>query len=162
MKRLAAVKKGAVRKIAQMKMSIAKSIREKGVALPQDLHDDVRSVMNAQREKNDIIYPKGSFRRLFWDQQFKAACAMSASGIRWHPVMIRLALSLKMARSSAYHIMRTAGVIESPSERTLRDYSNFSKQKPVFTTTLTTSCWLRHNSTASPKHRNTSLSYLIK
>ena len=105
LKRLATVKKGAERKIAQMKRSITKSIREKGVALPQDLHDDVRSVMNAQGEKIDDIYPKGTFRRLFWDQQFKAASAKSASGMRWHPVMIRLALSLKMASSSAYHIM---------------------------------------------------------
>ena len=129
LKRLATVKKAAERKIVQMRKSIAKSIREKGVALPQDLHDDVTSVMNAQGEKIDDIYPKGTFRRLFWDQQFKAASAKSASGMRWHPVMIRLALSLKMASSSAYHIMRTAGVIQLPSERTL---SNFSKQKTGF------------------------------
>ena len=69
LKRLATVKKGAVRKFAQIKRSITKSIREKGVALPQDLHDDVRSVMNAQGEKIDDIYPKVTFRRLFWDQQ---------------------------------------------------------------------------------------------
>ena len=112
-------------------MSITKSIREIGDALPQDLHDNVRSVMNAQGEKFDDIYPKGTFRRLFWDKQFKAACEKSASGMRWHPVMIRLALSLKMARSTAYHTMRTAGVIQLPLEQILRD-SNFSKQKTGF------------------------------
>ena len=42
--------------------------------------------------------------------------------MRWHPLMIKWALHLRMLSSAAYHATRTAGFIALPSERTLRDY----------------------------------------
>ena len=52
--------------------------------------------------------------------------------MRWHPMMIRWALNLKMISSAGYHAMRTAGFILLPSERTLRDYTHYFKEKPGF------------------------------
>ena len=46
--------------------------------------------------------------------------------------MIRWCLNLKMISSAAYHAMRSAGFVTLPSERTLRDYSNFFQSKPGF------------------------------
>ena len=42
--------------------------------------------------------------------------------MRWHPMMIKWALHLRMLSSAAYHAVRSAGFMTMPSERTLRDY----------------------------------------
>ena len=77
-------------------------------------------------------FPADSFQRLFWDQQIQAAKAKK-TGIRWHPMMIRWCLNLKLLSSAAYS-MRTAGVINLPSERTLRDYSHYIESAEGFQT----------------------------
>ncbi len=57
---------------------------------------------------------------------------MNAKQMRWHPMMIRWCLNLKLLSSSAYHSLRTSGFIKLPSERTLRDYTNYFKSKEGF------------------------------
>ena len=52
--------------------------------------------------------------------------------VRWHPVMIKWCLNLKLLSSSAYHALRTSGFVKLPSERTLRDYTNYFTNKPGF------------------------------
>ena len=70
-------------------------------------------------------YPKGSFKRVFWDQQLEASKGKDSRQIRWHPAMIKWCLHLKFISSGAYHALRNAGVITLPSERTLRDYTHW-------------------------------------
>ena len=77
-------------------------------------------------------FPEGSFKRLFWDQQLQAARLSDARQMRWHPVMIRWCLNLKMLSSAAYHAMRTSDFISLPSERTLRDYTHYVQARPGF------------------------------
>ena len=55
-------------------------------------------------------------------EKLKADAMASLNIIRW-------CLNLKLMSSSSYHGMRTAGFIKLPSERTLRDYSNYFKSK---------------------------------
>ena len=133
---LAQEKKLAARKISRMTSAIDKLISKEGVTLETDMHSDFCEVTKEQEAKIDELFPKETFKRIFWDQQLKAASLKSASGMRWHPLILRLALSLKMASSSAYHIMRTSGVIRLPSERTLRDYTHFCKQSTGFSREL--------------------------
>ena len=49
--------------------------------------------------------------------------------VRWHPLITRWCLNLKLMSSSAYHATRTAGFIKFPSERTLRDYTHYFKHR---------------------------------
>ena len=57
----------------------------------------------------------------FWDEQLKAAAAKDPRQVRWHPVLIKWCLNLKLLSSSAYHAMKTSGFLKLPSERTLRE-----------------------------------------
>ena len=41
--------------------------------------------------------------------------------------MIKWCLSLKLLSSSCYNALRSSGLIKLPSERTLRDYTNWTK-----------------------------------
>ena len=56
----------------------------------------------------------------------------NSKSMKWHPMMIRWCLNLKLLSSSAYHALRTSGFLKLPSERTLRDYTHFIKTRPGF------------------------------
>ncbi len=46
--------------------------------------------------------------------------------------MIKRCLNLKLLSTSAYHALRTSGFLVLPSERTLRDYTNYFTNRPGF------------------------------
>ena len=98
-------------------------------SVEQDVHTDLLEVMNNHNDEVCKIYPEGTFARLFWKEQQKAASAKSK---RWHPLMIKWCLNLKLMSSSAYHTLRTSGFIQLPSERTLRDYTHYFKSTSGF------------------------------
>ena len=62
----------------------------------------------------------------------KAAMVKDSRQMRWHPMLIRWCLNLKLLSTSAYHSLRTSGFMKLPSERTLRDYTNFFQSKVGF------------------------------
>lgn len=77
-------------------------------------------------------YAEGSFARLLWEEQLKATSAKDPRQVRWHPVLIKWCLNLKLLSGSAYHALRTSGFLRLPSERTLRDYIHYFSSKPGF------------------------------
>ena len=97
-----------------------------------NLHNDQVAIMEDKSQEINEKYPTGTFKNLFWEQQLKAAKDKGSKGFRWHPMMIRWCLNLKMVSSAAYHAMRSEGFVTLPSERTLQDYSNFFQSKPGF------------------------------
>ena len=122
----------AEREVKRLQTIIEKLTNQNGVSVDPSLGQDLVTIMDEKSDEIAWIYHPGSFKRLFWEQQLKAAKAKGVSGMRWHPVMIRWALNLKMISSAGYHAMRTAGFIQLPSERTLRDYTHFYEAKPGF------------------------------
>ena len=71
------------------------------------------------------------FMQLFWEQQ-KRLFTRSASGVRFHPMIIRYCLSLATKSPSVYEEMRKSGVLVLPSLRTLRDYKNYIRPTTGF------------------------------
>ena len=117
-------------KIARLEKKIANVIKNGGVEVDNGLHDDLVSIMNSEdASKLTTAFPKGSFRELFWSQQLKAALAKNKRQIKWHPLIIRWCLALKLSSSAAYRTMRDTGFISLPSERTLRDYTHIFQSK---------------------------------
>lgn len=78
------------------------------------------------------IDPDGSFAKLFWDEQLKAASVSNPTQVRWHPVIIKWCLNLKLLSSSSYHALRTSGFVKLPSDRTLRLYTHYFTNKVGF------------------------------
>ena len=62
----------------------------------------------------------------------KPATANDARQIRWHSVIIKWCLNLKLMSSSMYHALRSSGFVKLPSERTLRDYTHYFNIRPGF------------------------------
>ena len=68
---------------------------------------------------------------LFWQQQ-KKMFSSSATGVRFHPMIIRYCLSLPAKSPSCYKELRNSGILLLLSQRTLRDYRNFIRPKRGF------------------------------
>lgn len=52
--------------------------------------------------------------------------------MKWHPLMIRWCIYLRHLSSRAYDTLRVSGVIQLPSQRTLRDYTYYTEAKHGF------------------------------
>ena len=96
-----------------------------GNTVDESLHSDLFTIMKENREQINSTYPEGSFARLFWEEQFKAATVKDPRQMRWHPTIIKWCLNLKLISGAAYHAVGASNFIKLPSERTLRDYTNY-------------------------------------
>ena len=92
----------ARRHAKRLEERLKKAIDDFGEEVDGKLHDDLCSIML----QNDSIirerFPPESFCRLFWEQQKKAVQAKSASGVRWHPLIIKWCLHLHHLSGSGY------------------------------------------------------------
>ena len=66
--------------------------------------------------------------KFFWQEQMKLLQS-AKMGRRYHPQVIRFALSIHSKCPSAYRELRDSGARILPSERVLRDYKNYFKPK---------------------------------
>ena len=120
------------KEIKRLKLKIEKLSTLNGVIVDEPLHQELSTIMDEQNQSIESKFPEGTFRRLFWQQQLKAAQITDSRQMRWHPMMIKWCLNLKLLSTSAYHSLRTSGFNKLPSERTLRDYTHYFKSEPGF------------------------------
>jgi len=113
------------KEVARLRKKISEIAKHNNVVLDSNLNSDLASVMKERTEKVHQECPEGSFRRVFWDQQLKSAKVKNPKQMRWHPAVIKWCLHLKYISSGCYHAVRSSGLLCLPSERTLRDYSNW-------------------------------------
>ena len=71
------------------------------IDVDSSLHADILCIMNDNDCKVTL------FRRLFCEEQLKAAKCKDARQMQWHPTMIKWCLNLKILSSSAYKSLRT-------------------------------------------------------
>ena len=123
--------RGAEQTVQQLTAKI-EALMKHGESIDSAMHTDILSIMTDKTDEIRKTYAEGSFSRLFWEEQLRAASHKDPRQVRWHPLIIRWCLNLKLMSSSAYHAFRTAGFIKLPCERTLRDYTNYFESKPGF------------------------------
>ncbi|SMN01866.1 hypothetical protein SPONN_135 [uncultured Candidatus Thioglobus sp.] len=117
----------AEHQVLKLKEKITKITSEFGDKIDSGLQSDLLAIMNEKTDAIHSVYSEGSFSRLFWDQQLRAASASNLCQMRWHPLIIKWCLNLKLISSGAYHALRSTGFVKLPSERTLRDYTHYFK-----------------------------------
>ena len=119
--------KVANKEVIRLQKLLENTTQRDGVSLSSDVHNTLFGVMKENAPKIEKAFPEGSFRQLFWRQQFEAASKTDARQMRWHPMMIKWCLYLKLRSSSTYHALRSSGCLTLPTERTLRDYTHYFK-----------------------------------
>ena len=124
---LAVENKASQRRLDSLTAQIQARYAEKSVAVDSDLDADLAAIMTTESTTVEAVLPEGSFRKLFWQQQMKALSCKDPRQRRWHPLMIKWCLNLKLMSSAAYHNLQASGMLVMPSERTLRDYANVVK-----------------------------------
>ena len=134
-KRMSALKSEVSRRqkeVARLKSKLKETTEKCGVFVEKELEDDLETIMHEKTAEISEKFASGSFQRLFWDQQLEAGKVRDKRRIRWHPMLIRWCLSLKMLSSSSYNALRSSNILVLPSERTLRDYTHSVQAKPGF------------------------------
>ena len=124
--------KSAEIEITRLKEKVLSLIQKNGEEVDSGLHGDLSSIVQENMKNMHAAFPEGMFRRVLWDSQIENSKKSDARQYRWHPVMIKWCLNLKLISSSAYHAMQSSGFITLPSERTLRDYTNCIKSVPGY------------------------------
>ena len=97
-------------------------IKKDGVGISDALENDILKIMGGQ---NLECTPHMKF---FWEQQMELLQTQKM-GRRYHPQIIRFALSLHGKSAAAYRELQESGALILPSERVLRDYKNYFKPK---------------------------------
>ncbi len=118
--------------VLHLQERVKKLTQTEGEHLDVDFQSDLISIMNSNKNNVKEAYRDGSFPKLFWDEQLKAASLSDPRQVRWHPVIIKWCLNLKLLSSASYHALRSSGFIKLPSDRTLRDYTHYFQNKTGF------------------------------
>ena len=100
--------------------SVQAQIENDSIAVSETLEKDVLTIMGGQNLETT------THMKFFWEQQ---VCLRQANklGRRFHPQVIRFALSIHAKSASAYRELRDSGALILPSEHVLRDYKNYFK-----------------------------------
>ncbi len=88
------------KKLNAMTKKLDMLLKKQGEKVDKGLHDDLLTIMKEKNFEIDKSFASDSFRRIFWEQQFKAASLKDPRQMRWHPIIIRWCLNLKMISSA--------------------------------------------------------------
>ena len=116
----------------EIQQSLTTKVEKKGIQLHNDIHNDLLSIMQENSQEIENNFPNDSFRQLFWKQQFEAALKSNPKQMKWHPLMIKWCLSIKLKSSTTYETLCKSGLLRLPSQRTLRDYTHVIKPTSGF------------------------------
>ena len=97
------------RKVASLTAKV-QALHSKGLTVDETLDGDLVSIMQSESSKVQDTLPDGSFRKLFWQEQMKALSCRDPHQRRWHLMIIKWCLNLRMLSTAAYHNMRTMGM----------------------------------------------------
>jgi hypothetical protein len=101
---------------------LQRRIEQDGIGISETFEKDILTIMGRQ---NLETTPHMKF---FWQEQMKLLQS-SKMGTRYHPQIIRFALSIHSKSPSAYRELQDSGALVLPRERVLRDYKNYFKPK---------------------------------
>ena len=87
--RLRVKRKICQQKVKRLEEKIGMLIEEKGVLVSEELSEDLVRSMDESTPGIMEKYPPGSFRRIFWEQQQRAASLKDSRSMKWEPAMIR-------------------------------------------------------------------------
>ena len=130
LQRLESVKKQKAvlkEKVKRQEKIAQRLIANEGVTLTLKDTVDINRVVEESRTAIENGFTENSFQRILWEQQKKYNSLKNKKQMRWHPLIIRFALSLRYASSTAYRTVASSGLLSLPSERTLRDYTHWCK-----------------------------------
>ena len=111
-------------KVKKLQKKANRTIEREGGRLTEEDGADMQTVMADNSNTVDDEFAKDSFQHILLEQQKKYNTLKDKRQMRWHPLIIRFALSLRYASSTAYRTVTSSGLLSLLSEHTLRDYTH--------------------------------------
>ena len=113
-----------------MSKIVAASIEQEGATLGDENHIIVNEIFN----KTPYTFAEDTPQFLLWQQQKEEASKKDSRGMRWHPLIIRLCLSIYHTSPAAYKQLanRKINFLRLPHVNTLNKYSNFTQPQTGF------------------------------
>ena len=127
MKRLHSQCKVFKQEISRIQEKLDHALEPRGVSIGEDLHENLKANVDDKSPFVAENYPEHSFARMFWESQKKALSLSNPKTMKWDPLMIRWCLYLRHYSRGAYEMLRETIVIKLPSQRTLQDYTYYTK-----------------------------------
>lgn len=93
--RLHTLQKHTKQQLERVSARLSQSIQESGIEVDDATHADLIAISQDNSTDIDATCPVNSFKKLFWDQQRKAASLSNARSMRWHPLMVKWCLYLR-------------------------------------------------------------------
>lgn len=118
--------KNTRQKLERLRDKISLDAARASPSVDEALDGDLWSIISENDTEVQESYPEGSFQRVFWDQQKKAASLNNSRSMKWHPLFIKWCLYLRHTSGKGYELLRKTGCIHLPSQRTLRDYTHYT------------------------------------
>ena len=78
-------KKSSLR-VSQLKQKISDVASQGGVVLDNEIHNDIKAMMDATTNQVHSSYPEGSVQQIFWDHQQMACSLKDSRSMKWHPL----------------------------------------------------------------------------
>ena len=104
-------KEAATRKIRQLKDRISNLVSTSNISVSEELDEDLSEIMTAESKQIYNTFPKDSFHYMFWKEQVAAMSVTNPCQRQWNSLMIKWCLNLKTISSTAYHNLRTSGML---------------------------------------------------
>ncbi len=98
--------KNAECEVSRLKEKVCTFI-QKSETIDEGFHQDLATIMDVNTSDIHKAFPEGTFRRVFWDQQLENSKKGDARQYKWHPLIIKWCLNLKLMSSATYHAMRS-------------------------------------------------------
>ena len=111
-------------KVKKLQKKANRTIEREGGRLTEEDGADMQTVMADNSNTVDDEFAKDSFQHILLEQQKKYNTLKDKRQMRCHPLIIRFALSLRYASSTAYRTVTSSGLLSLLSEHTLRDYTH--------------------------------------
>ena len=107
-------------------------MKKDGIKMSHTDSEDFSKLMEKLTPEVDQKFSEDSPQHLLWQKQLKHNRLKKKQQMRWHPLVIRFALSLLYSSRAAYHTVTSSGFLALASERTLRDYSQCTVRSGVY------------------------------
>ena len=118
------------RKIKALEAIIAKKLEDESVSVNSEQNKLLENACDTVKDEICKQWDVDSPQRLFWEQQIKRSNCKNPSSMRWHPTIIRWAMSLYMKGSKSYDQLRRNGFVALPSVSTIKSYLQFTDPTP--------------------------------
>ena len=139
--------------LKKLKCCVNAATEQHGIYIEGALGNDIKKIMEEKSNEIRKTYKTDSFQCIFWNQQLELLKRKDKRQIRWHPMMIKWCLSLKLLSSASYHPLRSSNLVILPSVRTLRDYTHIVKAKTGFSAGIDAQLCCEANIDCIPDHQ---------